>query len=204
MKNKKRITIIIGCTIGLIAGFYTLFMTRILATNAHTDQDNQAISEPETTVNPAVDAIYIDDEKTTLDGDTISDIQAIQQELEDTAAEQQAAKAEEEARQDAIAEAKKKTEEAAASSGSLTTDAEVEGGDDIIEGLDDDYYDDYSEDMSVEVTPEATTPKIDLDSLGDDIITDPIDFGDPSQHLNEGLDNYTPQVDMSDWDIEIY
>ena len=68
---------------------------------------------------------------------------------------------------------------------------------DAIEGLDDDYYDDYTEDMNVE-TPPSDSPRISLDSLGDDIITGPIDFGDPNEHQSN-WDSFEPTVDMSGW-----
>lgn len=156
--------------------------------------------------------VVIDDDKNELDGKALSSIDAARDEISETAAKIKAeaeaeaeAKAEEEARLQAIEEAKKKTEEAAetvAESESPAESAPVDG--DIIEGLDDDDYSDYDESDYVEATPAPGAPKIDIGSLGDDLITGPMDFGDPSQHTNQGLGNYTPSTDMSGWDITIH
>ena len=78
----------------------------------------------------------------------------------------------------------------------------------LLDGMDDDddYYDDYTEDKNVETTPSATEqPRISLDSLGGDIITGTIDFGDPNapEHQND-WDTYTPSIDMSGWDVTIH
>lgn len=211
-KTKATLSIaILGCIIGALMGRFIVnyyFGTSKITIEQQILDNNKPTAESL--------GMILEDKKTILDSELESELQQIQEEMNNTTsdyiAEQEAEKnaalkAEEEVKK--AEEAKKKTEEAAKQAKEEKKELENEKtnsenipseGDEIpTPEVENGEADDYTEENYVPGTPDPDF--VDPYAGDPNVISGTLDFGDPSQHVNQGIEDYVPQQDMSGWEF---
>lgn len=210
-KTKATLSIaILGCIIGILAGRFIINYYYLPPSEIPTEQE---LDDDR----PSAESLgmSLEDKETTINSELQGDLDRIQEEMDKAtseyidqqeAAQEEAKKAEE--KKKAEEEAKRKTQEAVKeveeakkeeSSESVPDSGETQGDPIPTPEVDTGEADDYTEDDYIPGTPDPDF--VDPYAGDPNVISGTLDFGNPSQHINQSLEDYVPQQDMSGWEF---
>lgn len=214
MNKKTKTTLLItilGCVIGILTG-------RVIANSPYWETSvTPAESEEQINKKPTAESLgmTLKDEETIIDNKLQDDLNRIQEEMDNAtsdyikqlkALQEEDKKAEE--KKEAEEEAKKKTQQEAEKveeakkeeiSESVPDSGQPQGDPIPTPEVDAGEADDYTEDDYVPGTPDSNF--VDPYAGDPNVISGTLDFGDPYQHINQDLEDYVPQQNMSGWEF---